>query len=238
MTRPAACAATRPSSCSIPTRRPSTGQVQLGSRRSIRYRPRATKDPQRCRLRAAHAQGSRHQPLLRLARRPPARDGRGTRRSIYEVHVKGFTARHPGIPEELRGTYAGLAHPAAIEHLHALGVTAVELMPVHQFVPRPPPRRAGAAQLLGLQLDRLPRAAQRVRGGGSRTGRGRSSRRWCGRCTRPGSRSSSTSSTTTPRRATTSARSCRSRDRQRRLLPPGRRRTLATTSTPPGPATA
>ena len=53
---------------------------------------------------------------------------------IYEVHVKGFTARHPGIPEELRGTYAGLAHPAAIEYLKRLGVTAVELMPVHQFI--------------------------------------------------------------------------------------------------------
>jgi isoamylase len=53
---------------------------------------------------------------------------------VYEVHVKGFTARHPGVPEELRGTYAGLAHPAAIEHLQRLGVSAVELMPVHQFV--------------------------------------------------------------------------------------------------------
>ncbi|MEU0665768.1 glycogen debranching protein GlgX [Streptomyces lavendulocolor] len=52
---------------------------------------------------------------------------------IYEVHVRGFTRRHPGIPEELRGTYAGLAHPAAIEHLVSLGVTAVELLPVHQF---------------------------------------------------------------------------------------------------------
>ncbi|MEU7016748.1 glycogen debranching protein GlgX [Streptomyces sp. 2RAF24] len=52
---------------------------------------------------------------------------------IYELHVKGFTARHPDIPEHLRGTYAGLAHPAAIEHLVRLGVTAVELLPVHQF---------------------------------------------------------------------------------------------------------
>ncbi|WSF21657.1 glycogen debranching protein GlgX [Streptomyces sp. NBC_01353] len=52
---------------------------------------------------------------------------------IYELHVKGFTKLHPGIPEELRGTYAGLAHPAAIEHLVRLGVTAVELLPVHQF---------------------------------------------------------------------------------------------------------
>jgi len=53
---------------------------------------------------------------------------------IYEVHVKGFTMRHPGIPENLRGTYAGLAHPLAIKHLKTLGVTAVELLPVHQFV--------------------------------------------------------------------------------------------------------
>ncbi|MGW3679255.1 glycogen debranching protein GlgX [Streptomyces prasinus] len=52
---------------------------------------------------------------------------------LYELHVKGFTQRHPGVPEELRGTYAGLAHPAAIGHLVRLGVTAVELLPVHQF---------------------------------------------------------------------------------------------------------
>jgi len=53
---------------------------------------------------------------------------------IYEVHVKGFTQTHPDIPEALRGTYAGLAHPAAIDYLLALGVTAVELLPVHQFI--------------------------------------------------------------------------------------------------------
>jgi isoamylase len=54
---------------------------------------------------------------------------------IYEVHVKGFTMRHPGVPSPLRGTYAGLAHEAAIGHLVDLGVTAVELLPVHQNVP-------------------------------------------------------------------------------------------------------
>jgi isoamylase len=53
---------------------------------------------------------------------------------IYETHVKGFTMRHPGIPENLRGTYAGMAHPAAIRYLKQLGVTAVELLPVHQFI--------------------------------------------------------------------------------------------------------
>ncbi|NJC71713.1 glycogen debranching protein GlgX [Planosporangium thailandense] len=53
---------------------------------------------------------------------------------FYEAHVKGLTWLHPDIPEELRGTYAGIAHPAMIEHLTRLGVTAIELMPVHQFV--------------------------------------------------------------------------------------------------------
>jgi isoamylase len=53
---------------------------------------------------------------------------------IYETHVKGFTMLHPDVPDELRGTYAGLAHPAAVEHLQRIGVTAVELMPVHHFI--------------------------------------------------------------------------------------------------------
>jgi isoamylase len=53
---------------------------------------------------------------------------------IYELHVKGFTARMPDIPAEVRGTYAGLTHPNAINYLRSLGVSAVELMPVHQFV--------------------------------------------------------------------------------------------------------
>ncbi|ADJ44853.1 glycogen debranching enzyme GlgX [Amycolatopsis mediterranei S699] len=53
---------------------------------------------------------------------------------IYEAHVRGLTKLHPDIPEELRGTYSGLAHPVMIEYLKTLGVTAVELMPVHQFL--------------------------------------------------------------------------------------------------------
>ncbi|MGZ6253703.1 MAG: alpha-amylase family glycosyl hydrolase, partial [Candidatus Binataceae bacterium] len=53
---------------------------------------------------------------------------------IYELHVKGFTQLHPDIPPHLRGTYAGLATDPAIEHLKRLGITAVELMPVHAFV--------------------------------------------------------------------------------------------------------
>lgn len=53
---------------------------------------------------------------------------------LYEVHVKGFTAQHPGIPKEIRGTYAAMAHPVIIDYLKSLGITAVELMPVHGFL--------------------------------------------------------------------------------------------------------
>ena len=53
---------------------------------------------------------------------------------IYEVHVKGLTMRHPEVPPHLRGTYAGLAHPAIIHHLKSLGITAVELLPIHAFI--------------------------------------------------------------------------------------------------------
>ena len=53
---------------------------------------------------------------------------------IYETHVKGITRAHPAIPEHERGTYAGLTHPAVLEHLTTLGVTAIELLPVHHFI--------------------------------------------------------------------------------------------------------
>jgi isoamylase len=64
---------------------------------------------------------------------PPRRDYADT--VLYEAHVKGFTMRHPDVPPDLRGTYAGLAHEAVLEYLTRLGVTAVELLPVHQYVP-------------------------------------------------------------------------------------------------------
>ncbi len=63
--------------------------------------------------------------------RPPKRQYADT--VVYEAHVKGLTQRHPDIPEALRGTYAGIAHPALIAHLTELGITAIELMPVHHF---------------------------------------------------------------------------------------------------------
>ncbi len=59
---------------------------------------------------------------------------RWDRTVIYEVHVKGFTAQHPDIPDHMRGTYSALTTPAVIDHLLELGVTAVELLPVHHFV--------------------------------------------------------------------------------------------------------
>lgn len=70
-------------------------------------------------------------------------DWRGDRRPevlwrkavIYEAHVRGLTMRHPDVPEHQRGTYAGLAHPKVIEHLQSIGVTSVQLLPVHECVP-------------------------------------------------------------------------------------------------------
>ena len=53
---------------------------------------------------------------------------------IYEAHVKGLTFQHPAVPEEIRGTYAAIAHPAIIKYLKELGITAIELMPIHQFI--------------------------------------------------------------------------------------------------------
>jgi glycogen operon protein len=63
--------------------------------------------------------------------RPPKRRWQDT--ILYEAHVKGFTMRHPGVPEALRGTYAGLASEAAVAHLVRLGVTAIELLPLHEM---------------------------------------------------------------------------------------------------------
>ncbi len=68
---------------------------------------------------------------------------------VYELHVRGFTMRHPDVPEALRGTYAGLAHPAVLEHLTSLGVTTVELLPVHQYAPELSLTRRGLANFWG-----------------------------------------------------------------------------------------
>jgi isoamylase len=88
-----------------------------------------------------------HDPFPWNGDRPPRTSWSDT--VIYELHVKGATALHPDVPPALRGTYAGLAHPAFIEHLKALGVTAVELMPVHHFVSEPHLLRRGLSNYWG-----------------------------------------------------------------------------------------
>ena len=70
---------------------------------------------------------------------------------IYETHVKGFTQLHPDIPEEIRGKYAAISHPVTIKYLKELGITAIELMPVHHFVVDRHLKDRGPHQLLGLQ---------------------------------------------------------------------------------------
>ncbi len=78
---------------------------------------------------------------------------------IYELHVKGFTQTRRDVPPVLRGTYAGLACPPVVEYLVGLGVTAVELLPVHQFVTSRHLAARGLTRLLGLQHHRLLRPA-------------------------------------------------------------------------------
>ncbi|MGD0605003.1 MAG: glycogen debranching protein GlgX [Streptosporangiaceae bacterium] len=68
---------------------------------------------------------------------------------LYEAHVRGLTARHPQIPPERRGTYAALAHPVMLEYFRSLGVTALELMPVHQFIARKDPAEQGRTNYWG-----------------------------------------------------------------------------------------
>ena len=132
---------------------------------------------------------------------------------IYEIHVKGFTMRHPDIPPELRGTYAGLAHEAAIAHLTGLGVTTVELLPVHQNVPESFLLGRGLTNYWGYNTIGFfaPHngysAAVRA---GQPAARSPSSRRWWTRCTGPASKSSSTWCSTTPPRPARTARRCAS----------------------------
>ena len=70
---------------------------------------------------------------LQAKRPPPARKA-WAETSIYELHVRGFTKSHPGVPEAIRGTFAGLAHPAALDHLVRLGITAIEIMPAAAWI--------------------------------------------------------------------------------------------------------
>ena len=121
------------SCCSTPTPRPSTGQVEWGQP-VFGYDFGDPDSLQRRGLRGVHDEGRRRQPVLRLGGRSAAEDA-----VLRVVHLRGprqgpDASCIPDIPEEIRGTYSAIAHPAIIEHLKKLGVTAIELMPVHQFV--------------------------------------------------------------------------------------------------------
>ena len=108
---------------------------------------------------------------------------------IYETHVKGFTKRHPDVREDLRGTYAGLASEPAIAYLHDLGVTAVELLPVHHIadesflVERGPAATTGATARSATSR-RTPSTPPPA----AAASRCASSRGWSRRCTAPASR--------------------------------------------------
>ncbi|GIU54842.1 hypothetical protein NicSoilC12_05910 [Arthrobacter sp. NicSoilC12] len=107
---------------------------------------------------------------------------------IYEAHVKGLTELHPEIPEEQRGTYAGVSHPAVIEHLKKLGVTAIELMPVHQFVNDGTLEEKGLNNYWGYNTIGFF-APQNTYSSSATSGtRCRNSRPWSASCTRPASK--------------------------------------------------
>ncbi|MFC5380500.1 glycogen debranching protein GlgX [Aquipuribacter nitratireducens] len=93
-----------------------------------------------------------------------------SRTVVLEAHVRGLTMRHPGVPGPLRGTYAGLAHPAVVEHLLALGVTAVELLPVHASTAEPGLAERGGVNYWGYSTLSFhapePRYSAAVRAGG------------------------------------------------------------------------
>ena len=131
-TRSTASASTRTSCCSTPTPRPSrarsTGTSRCSATTSAIPTRATTTTPPRTMMKGVVINPFFDWAGDRQPKTPYAAS------FIYEAHVKGLTMLHPAVPEELRGTYGGIAHPAVIDHLKKLGVTAIELMPVHQFV--------------------------------------------------------------------------------------------------------
>ena len=171
-----------------PLRQGDRGRVRLGPV-ALRVRLRRPRLAQRRRLRRPRDAARRHQPVLRLGRRPHRRTRPYTETVIYEAHVKGLTQLHPDVPEEQRGTYAGVAHPAddrAPPAARRDGDRADAGAPVragHDAA------RTRACATTGATTPSAssPRTTttRRRASSGSRC---RSSRRWCGRCTRRASR--------------------------------------------------
>lgn len=111
---------------------------------------------------------------------------------IYEAHVRGLTRLLPGLPEHLRGTYAGLAHPYTISHLKRLGITALELLPVHAKMAEPAltarERTTTGGTTPSPSSPRSPPTRRRTRAPRAGPPSSPSSRAWCTCCTRPASR--------------------------------------------------
>ena len=124
---------------------------------------------------------------------------------LYELHVKGFTANAPWLPKELRGTYAGLAHPTTLSYLQSLGVTSIELLPIQAKQDELFLQERGRHNYWGYSpLSYFSPEPSYATAEAQRKGPGRSATRssaWCARCMRPGSRSSWTWCTTTPAKA-------------------------------------
>ena len=157
---------------------------------------------------------------------------------IYEAHVKGLTMTNPRCPRSCAAPTPASRTRRRSSTSPTSGITAIELMPVHQFVQDDTLLQKGLRNYWGYNTIGFfaphNEYAQRHRRPGSRS---RSSRPWSGPCTRRASRSSSTSSTTTPPRATTSARRCRSRASTTRRTTGSSRTTSSTTWTTPAPGT-
>ncbi|BAS16852.1 glycogen operon protein GlgX homolog [Arthrobacter sp. Hiyo8] len=130
---------------------------------------------------------------------------------IYEAHVKGLTQLHPEVPEEQRGTYAGVAHPAVISHLQKLGVTAIELMPVHQFTNDGILQDKGLNNYWGYNTIGFFAPHNSYSSKGDTGQQVQDFKAMVRSSTGPASRSFSTSCTTTQPKATTSAPRCLSR---------------------------
>jgi hypothetical protein len=161
-----------------------------------------------------------------------------------EVHVKGLTMRHPDVPEALRGTYAGLGHQAVVDYLTGLGVTAVELLPVHQYVPEAFLRDRGLTNYWGYNTigyfapHHAYSAAVRAGQDGGQLGQQVAEFKAMVRALHhAGLRSSSTWCSTTPRRAARADPRCASGGWTTLPITGWIRVTRAGTTTRPGPAT-
>ena len=136
----------RTSSSSTRTRRRSRARRAGSAANVLPYvpirRPRRRPRPRRLRRRGRDPEVRRRRPALRLGGRPPAGDAVARHRHLRGAH-QGFTQRHPHVRDDLRGTYAGLASEPALAYLRELGVTAVELLPIHHIADEQlPPRQA------------------------------------------------------------------------------------------------